>query len=197
MDGAGVSPWSGVLTTARLRLLPLATAQADPWQRYWDKNRAHFALTAPPVPPAAALADWARQSAARAERAWSDDQAYRFVLLPRDAGQDELLGHVNFTEIVRGPLQACNLGFGLDAAQVGQGLMREALAAAITFAFEVKRLHRIAANHLPSNERSARTLRALGFVPEGYARDYLYLGGAWRDHVLTALTNSGLQGRFC
>jgi ribosomal-protein-alanine N-acetyltransferase len=185
------------LTTARLRLLPLAAALAEPWQRYRERNRAHFALTAPPVPPAADLADWARQAAGRAEQAWADDQAYRFVLAPRDAGADELLGHVNLTEVVRGPLQACNLGFGLDAAQVGQGLMREALAAVIAFAFEVKRLHRIAANHLPSNERSARTLRALGFVPEGYARDYLFVGGAWRDHVLTALTNSTLEGRNC
>ena len=24
---------------------------------------------------------------------------------------------------------------------------------------------------------------------EGYARDYLYVNGAWRDHVLTSLTN--------
>jgi ribosomal-protein-alanine N-acetyltransferase len=29
-------------------------------------------------------------------------------------------------------------------------------------------------------------LRALGFTVEGYARDYLFIDGAWRDHVLTA-----------
>ena len=32
-------------------------------------------------------------------------------------------------------------------------------------------------------------LRGLGFVPEGYARDYLFIDGAWRDHIMTALTN--------
>ena len=42
---------------------------------------------------------------------------------------------------------------------------------------------------MPSNERSAGLARRLGFVPEGIARDYLYIDGAWRDHVLTALTN--------
>ena len=32
-------------------------------------------------------------------------------------------------------------------------------------------------------------LRRLGFVVEGYARDYLFLNGQWRDHVMTSLTN--------
>jgi len=33
-------------------------------------------------------------------------------------------------------------------------------------------------------------LRRLGFVPQGYARDYLRIDGEWRDHVLTALVNA-------
>ena len=36
---------------------------------------------------------------------------------------------------------------------------------------------------------SAALLARLGFVREGLARDYLYIGNAWRDHVLNALTN--------
>jgi ribosomal-protein-alanine N-acetyltransferase len=48
------------------------------------------------------------------------------------------------------------------------------------------------ANYLPTNERSARLLRRLGFVIEGSARDYLFVGGQFRDHVLTALTNHEL-----
>ena len=55
--------------------------------------------------------------------------------------------------------------------------------------FDTVGLHRIQANHLPENVRSARLLRRVGFVPEGYARDYLFIDGAWRDHVLTACTN--------
>ncbi len=183
-----------MLTTARMRLVPLAAPLADALARHHQRNRAHFSPVAPPVPEGPALAEWARRCAAWAERAWADDRAFRFVLLPRDQRDGELLGHVSFTEVVRGPLQACNLGFGLDQAQVGRGLMREALQAAIRFAFDEKHLHRIAANHLPANLRSARTLQALGFAREGYARDYLFLGGAWRDHVLTALVNGNLAG---
>ena len=66
--------------------------------------------------------------------------------------------------------------------------MFEALQATLGHAFEVLRLHRVQANHLPENHRSARLLRRLGFRIEGLARDYLYVNGAWRDHVLTALT---------
>ena len=55
--------------------------------------------------------------------------------------------------------------------------------------FDVKGLHRIQANHLPENARSAALLARLGFVREGLAKDYLFIGNAWRDHVLNALTN--------
>ncbi len=68
-------------------------------------------------------------------------------------------------------------------------MMSEALSRAIPFVFDAFRLHRIQANYVPTNERSGRVLRELGFVVEGYARDYLFVGGRWRDHVLTALIN--------
>ncbi|MEM9194984.1 MAG: GNAT family N-acetyltransferase, partial [Myxococcota bacterium] len=75
------------------------------------------------------------------------------------------------------------------ALRNGQGLMYEALARAIGFAFEELRLHRVMANHRPENRRSARLLERLGFHNEGFARDYLLIDGKWRDHILTALTN--------
>ena len=53
--------------------------------------------------------------------------------------------------------------------------------------FGILNLHRIMANHLPTNVRSANLLRRLGFVPEGYARDYLLIAGRWQDHVLFSM----------
>jgi len=67
--------------------------------------------------------------------------------------------------------------------------MAEALSSAIRYCFDEMNLHRIMANYMPTNVRSAALLRKLGFAPEGYARDYLFLAGEWQDHVLTALTN--------
>ena len=45
------------------------------------------------------------------------------------------------------------------------------------------------ANYLPINERSGRLLKRLGFKVEGYARDYIFINGAWQDHILTAMLN--------
>lgn len=47
-------------------------------------------------------------------------------------------------------------------------------------------LHRIMANYCPENVRSGKLLARLGFEQEGLARDYLYLNGRWRDHILTS-----------
>jgi ribosomal-protein-alanine N-acetyltransferase len=51
------------------------------------------------------------------------------------------------------------------------------------------RLHRVMANYVPENERSARVLEKLGFEKEGYARSCLKIAGKWRDHILTAKLN--------
>jgi ribosomal-protein-alanine N-acetyltransferase len=115
----------------------------------------------------------------------------RLSIFRRSDPDGPVLGHVNFSQFVRGGFQACFLGYSLDRRCVGQGMMREALGAAIPYVFDVIGLHRIQANYVPTNERSGRVLRSLGFVVEGYARDYLFIGGTWRDHVLTALTNPG------
>jgi hypothetical protein len=49
--------------------------------------------------------------------------------------------------------------------------------------------HKIMANYMPSNNRSAAVLRRCGFTVEGLARDYLRINGEWRDHVLTSRIN--------
>ena len=100
-----------------------------------------------------------------------------------------MIGKVNLTQVARGPFQACYLGYAIDQEEQGKGKMFEATKLAIDYALHELQLHRIMANYLPTNERSARLLRRLGFVVEGYARDYLYINGAWRDHILASLTN--------
>lgn len=50
-------------------------------------------------------------------------------------------------------------------------------------------MHRIMAAYLPYNQRSGKLLKRLGFIVEGYARDYLTIDGQWQDHILTSLTN--------
>lgn len=51
------------------------------------------------------------------------------------------------------------------------------------------------AAYLPHNQRSAKLLKRLGFVVEGYACDYLTIDGQWEDHILTSLTNCNWKDR--
>ena len=47
-----------------------------------------------------------------------------------------------------------------------------------------------------SDLASEGLLRKLGFRQEGYARAYLRIDGAWRDHLMFALLASDYRSRF-
>jgi [ribosomal protein S5]-alanine N-acetyltransferase len=178
-----------VIETPRLLLTLGAPETAARYATFAVENDDHLARWEPPRPEGYfSEAYWYR----RLERNRDElalGGSVRLGVFRRGAPEGPLLGHVNFSQIVRGGFQSCFLGYSLDRRCVGRGMMTEALEGAIPFVFDQLRLHRIQANYIPTNERSGRVLRRLGFVVEGYARDYLFIGGAWRDHVLTALVN--------
>ena len=100
-----------------------------------------------------------------------------------------LIGSLNFSNFVRGVFQSCTVGYSLAESYQGQGYMSEALHLGIDYVFNKMRFHRISANYIPHNQRSGRLLKRMGFVVEGYAREYLYINGQWQDHILTSLIN--------
>ncbi|HUP96938.1 MAG TPA: GNAT family N-acetyltransferase [Usitatibacter sp.] len=130
-----------------------------------------------------------RERLAIAVEEYHAGRAARFVLQPEGPESGPVVGTCNYTNIVRGPFLACHLGYQIARSHEGLGLMSEALRATNEFVFRELRLHRIMANYRPENERSGRLLERLGFVREGLAKDYLFIDGAWRDHILTALAN--------
>jgi [ribosomal protein S5]-alanine N-acetyltransferase len=164
---------------------PAAAARMVAYLRNdWDRFRPVM-----PTPPPGYFTEpyWVRQLE-RGEAAYRAHLAVPFVLFEGDEG-GEIAGDITYSNVVRGAFRACHLGYKLAKRFEGQGVMFAALRAANDFALRELGLHRIMANHLPSNERSARLLARLGFEREGYARDYLCLDGAWRDHVLNSLIN--------
>lgn len=177
------------LVTERLSLSIGLPRDAEAMAAYLVRNRVFHEPTSPILPAESYTAEvWgARFEAFREE--FARRLSLRLLVRARSAPEGDVLGVVNFSNFVWGYFRACHLGFALDERWQGRGVMREALEASIAYVFDELGLHRVMANHLPTNERSARVLRAMGFVPEGYARDYLFIRGAWRDHVLTALTN--------
>lgn len=110
-----------------------------------------------------------------------------YPLIAFDLDEQSILATFTLANIVRGAFQACHLGYGVATRMQGQGLMREVLEPGLAWAFGELGLHRVMANYLPRNERSAKLLAQLGFEREGYAKRYLQIAGVWEDHVLTAL----------
>jgi ribosomal-protein-alanine N-acetyltransferase len=176
------------IETDRLRITLGAPEAAARYAAYALENEEHLGRWEPPRPEGYFTeAYWYRRLEKNREE-HARDLSLRLAMFGRADPEGPLLGHINFSQIVRGSFQCCSLGYSLDHRCVGRGLMTEALRGAIAYVFEREGLHRIQANYIPTNERSGQVLRRLGFVVEGYARDYLFIGGAWRDHILTSLT---------
>lgn len=115
-------------------------------------------------------------------------ESFRAFIFGRDESQG-IVGNINLTQVIRGAFQSCVLGYNLAEAAQGLGYMTEAVLGVVGFAFGEWGLHRVAANYMPRNERSAAVLKRCGFRVEGLAPAYLLINGRWEDHVLTAITN--------
>lgn len=186
MQTAGDTPIH--LSTPRLILRLGEPADVEAILDYYRRNAEFFAPTSPPRPADFVTAAYWHARLVRDAADAVAQKSLRLFLFGR-GDPARVIGTASLSEIVRMPLHACYLGYALDEREQGKGLMHEALQAVIDHAFHAMNLHRLIAGYVPTNQRSARVLRRLGFVIEGYARDYLYVNGAWHDHVLTGLVN--------
>lgn len=121
------------------------------------------------------------------------DIAYYFLIFRED--ESKVCGVISYGQVVRYPFHACTLGYSLDEKEQRKGLMRKSLRLTNKWMFMEQNMHRIMANYMPHNKRSANVLAALGFEIEGSAKDYLLINGQWQDHVLTSLTNRSWQDK--
>ncbi|MBD2596333.1 ribosomal protein S5-alanine N-acetyltransferase [Nostoc spongiaeforme FACHB-130] len=120
------------------------------------------------------------------------DQSLKLFIFSRKNPKN-IIGTINFNNFIRGAAHFCYVGYSLAEHEQGKGYMTEGLKAAIQYVFDDLNFHRIMANYMPHNQRSGNVLKRLGFVVEGYARDYLLINGKWQDHILTSLTNPNWQ----
>ena len=178
------------LRTRRLLLTIPGAAAAEARVRYNRENENHLAPWNPTTRHRDLDVGYWRAALDARQTAFHTGNGYAFSIFEREAGlAGPLLGHVNFSAVVRGVFLACYLGYDLAERAQGRGYMAEACEAGIDYIFNRVRLHRIMANYVPHNARSAAVLRRLGFVIEGRADAYLHIAGAWREHILTSLTN--------
>lgn len=176
------------IETARLQLRLGRPEDAPAIVQFYEVNRAHLGPWEPVRADEFYLPEYWAVRFTIDQKEFEVGASMRLLIVRREA-PEVVIGTANFTSFIRGVAQMCNLGYSLGERFVGRGYMHEALEGAIGYAFEALNLHRIQANYMPHNERSAKVLAGLGFVIEGEARDYLKINGAWQDHVLTSLTN--------
>ncbi len=79
------------------------------------------------------------------------------------------------------------IGYALGSAHWNQGLMSEAVATLLDYAFGTLALHRIEADTDPRNSASLRLLEKLGFQKEGYFRERWIVGDEIQDAVMFGL----------
>lgn len=177
-----------VFETERLRFRLPTAGDARAIAGYFLANRDHLQPWEPTLHPAVFTESfWQEQVPARRADLESGRQIRGFLFTRERPKQP--IGHLSLTQIVRGALHACNIGYALAASAQGHGYMLETVRAVVAHAFGPLRLHRVMASYMPRNRRSASVLRRAGFLVEGYAHDYLLIDGRWEDHVLASITN--------
>ena len=154
---------------------------------YYARNRTHLGPWEPVRSPEFYQHNHMLDRILEAEGEFHADKQVKLgVFCP---SSNAVLASITFSQIVRGPMQACFVGYSIDAQKQGQGLMLEFMPECLNYMFTEFNIHRVMATHMTSNTRSAALLDRLGFEKEGYAKSYLNIGDGWEDHLLTALVN--------
>jgi ribosomal-protein-alanine N-acetyltransferase len=102
---------------------------------------------------------------------FQEQTGVRWAITVRANGQ--FIGTCGFWRLIKAHFRA-EIGYELAPEWWGQGMMTEAVGAALTFGFTSMGLHSVEAQIHPANSGSRRVLEKLGFVQEGYFRENYY-----------------------
>ncbi|SIS84632.1 GNAT family N-acetyltransferase [Paracoccus saliphilus] len=142
-----------VIESRRISLRLISEEDAPELQAYYMRNARHLEPWEHSRPDGYhTIPEWEKRAKQFAEEI-SEGHSYRFAA--RLHGDAEVMAVANFTNVVRGAFLACNLGYSIDARCQGRNLMFEGLSVLIPYVFQEYRLHRIMANYIPENTRSA------------------------------------------
>ena len=176
-----------------VRLRPARMRDAAQWSRARLRERAHLE----PWEPTGEL-DWAvRHSVSAWPVMYSGlrAEARRGRMLPYVIEVDgRFRGQLTIGNVTHGALRSAWIGYWVSAELNGGGVATGALALGVDHCFGPVTLHRVEATVRPENAASRRVLDKAGFREEGLLRRYLDVDGAWRDHLLVAITAEEANG---
>ena len=183
--------WPVTLEDGRVGLRPLRVRDATTWSEVRIRNEKW-------------LSPWEGRPESQPPATWSDRHSpvvftamLRNIRKESRAGRTlplaitydgKLAGQVTASNVVRGAFDSASVGYWVDGALAGRGVLPTALAMVVDHCFGPVGLHRIEANIRPENTASRRVVEKLGFREEALHLRYLFIDGAWRDHLSFAVT---------
>ena len=183
--------WPARLVDGELVLLPLSVRDAPTWKQVRERNADWLRPWDATVPPGGEQRPLTFRGVARKMlRAARRGEAMPFVV----EVEGRFAGQVTVSNIVRGSAQLASIGYWIDSALAGRGLVPLGVAKAIDHAFGPVGLHRIEICVRPENTNSLRVVEKLGLEQIGFAPRFLHIDGAWRDHRVFAVTTEECPG---
>ncbi len=170
-----------------LRVIRATVGHETILANYFAVNESHLQPWSPLVPRNHHSIEYWKRRLEERELEFKNGLSVHFI--GTDSEESHVIGSCSLSNIVRGVLQACHLGYSVAERYEGQGYMKAIVAHGIKYAFDELKLHRVMADHMPSNTRSEGLLKSFGFEREGYAKEYILINGKWEDHVLNSLIN--------
>jgi RimJ/RimL family protein N-acetyltransferase len=170
------------ITTARLRLRPVVTADAEAIRDY--RSLAEVARYVPFEPmDAAAIAE---RIAGRWSQTALDAENTSVFIGVALADSDRVIGDLT---VMMGPAEhrGAELGWVLHPAHSGHGYATEAAHALLDLCFDELGLHRVTARVDTRNEASLRLADRLGMRREAHLVENEWFKGGWSDEIDFAL----------
>ncbi len=184
-----IGRWPVTLEHGPVRLRPIRVRdepvwaeirqRGEAWFRPWDSSRPPESLE-----PSATFFTLVRRFQARARRGTMLPWAVDYT---PEGGKPRFVGQVTVGGITYGSASWAQIGYWIDPAWAGRGIIPTAVAMACDYCFASLRLHRIEIAIRPENTNSLAVVRKLGFRYEGRRPRYMHVDGDWRDHDMFAL----------
>jgi len=185
------------LTHGEITLRPLSIHDAAAWREVRVRNADWLKPWDATVPPGSRQRPKTFRALARQlGRMARAGQAMPFAIEFRG----RFVGQLTVNNIVRGSAQFASVGYWIDRAVAGEGIVPTSVALAIDHCFTTAGLHRVEIAIRPENTNSLRVVEKLGIREVGFASLFLHIDGEWRDHRIFAITveecPGGMLGRL-
>ncbi|WP_461028280.1 GNAT family N-acetyltransferase [Streptomyces sparsus] len=193
--------WPVELADGDTTLRPIRLRDHRAWREVNQRNRRWlrpWEATVPPTPPGHLPP---RRPTYRQMVRHLRSEAHAGRMLPFVVVyQGRLVGQLTVAGITWGSMCSGHIGYWIDQDVAGRGVTPTAVALTVDHCFRNVGLHRVEVCIRPENGPSRRVVEKLGFREEGVRPSYLHIDGAWRDHLVYALTEEevpeGLLARW-